>query len=343
MDKKRVTIRDISEELGVSYAIINRALNNKSGVSEELRAKILATAQRLGYRQNKVAKSMARATITLGIIIPTEWEEYFSVLKSGITEELDLLLDYNVVGKFYTVSNSLSPSDTVAAMDSCIEDGVNGIILCDFHPRGLERSLDLLRGREIPVAIIGDADGIEEKYLTAVRTDARLSGRMAAEILCMLTPPEASLVAFVGNKDNAEHRDKAAGFTEEIRKQGRSVLGVYETQDDEEIAARLIPRVFSSRVHGVYLATSGTAPVADFIKDLPNATRIVATDTGSIVARGIEDGRIQCTIYQNPRELGRRTVRAIYEFLSDGVIPEKKIYIKPEIVIRSNLLSFINK
>ena len=41
MAEKRVTIKDISDELGVSYAIINRALNNKEGVSKETKLKIL--------------------------------------------------------------------------------------------------------------------------------------------------------------------------------------------------------------------------------------------------------------------------------------------------------------
>ncbi len=47
MAEKRVTIKDISDELGVSYAIINRALNNKEGVSKETKLKILETADRL--------------------------------------------------------------------------------------------------------------------------------------------------------------------------------------------------------------------------------------------------------------------------------------------------------
>lgn len=341
MDNKRVTIRDIAEELGVSYAIINRALNNKSGVSDELRRKILDVADRLGYRANKVAKSMARATITIGIIIPSAWQDYFSLLKAGINEELDLLLDYNVVGKYYTVENSLSHKDTSACIEKCIEDGVSGILICDLPPCGFERSFSLLEEKGIPAAVIGDAEGLSEKCLTVVRTDARMSGRMAAEMLSLLTPEGAGVVAFVGDKSNLEHSDKAQCFADEIKRSGRSVIGIYETLDDEEVAEKLVSKLFPSDACGIYLATTGTAPIAEILKSRGVNIRIVATDTGDIVREGLKDGRIQCAIYQSPGEQGRRTVRALYEFLSEGKVPDKKIYVKPQLVLRSNLCEFV--
>ena len=94
--KKRVTIKDISEEVGVSCTIINRALNNKEGVSAETRQKILETADRLGYRVNRVAQSMARNCINIGVLIPDSWLDYYNIIKKGIDEEFEILRDYNV-------------------------------------------------------------------------------------------------------------------------------------------------------------------------------------------------------------------------------------------------------
>ncbi|MBQ9085503.1 MAG: LacI family DNA-binding transcriptional regulator [Clostridia bacterium] len=340
MSNKRITICDIAEELGVSCAIINRALNGKSGVSDELRKKILATAERLGYRANKVARSMARATITLGIVIPSSWQDYFSPLKDGISNELDLLLDYNVVGRYYTVKNSLSHADTADCIKQCIEDGVSGIVLCDVQPTGMEESFEILRSRGIPIVVIGDAEGVSEKCLTAIRTDARMSGRMAGEMLSLMTPEGSCVAAFLGSMTNLEHRDKAQGFTEEIIKSGRFVSGIFETLDDENIESKLISEIFPSDISGVYLATTGAAPIADMLRERGISVKIVATDTGSTVADGIIDGRIQCTIFQNPAEQGRRAVRALYEFLAEKTVPPEKIYIVPQPVLRSNLMEY---
>ena len=56
MANKRVTIKDIANHLGVSYGVINKAMNNKSGISDAMKKKILDAAEELGYRVNKVAQ-----------------------------------------------------------------------------------------------------------------------------------------------------------------------------------------------------------------------------------------------------------------------------------------------
>ena len=139
--KKRATIKDISEELGVSCAIINRALNNKEGVSKETRQKVLETADRLGYRVNKVAQSMARNCIDIGVLIPDSWLEYYNDIKKGIDEEFEILRDYNVECQYYTVNNIHSSKGTIQALKKCIEDGVHGVIICDAFPFGLEKNI----------------------------------------------------------------------------------------------------------------------------------------------------------------------------------------------------------
>jgi LacI family transcriptional regulator len=55
MPSKPVTLLDLARRLGVSKATVSLALRGKPGMSEELRAQILAEAQRSGYRPNPVA------------------------------------------------------------------------------------------------------------------------------------------------------------------------------------------------------------------------------------------------------------------------------------------------
>lgn len=48
-EKKTVSMQDIADELGVSKVTVSKALNGKEGVGEELKRKILETANRFGY------------------------------------------------------------------------------------------------------------------------------------------------------------------------------------------------------------------------------------------------------------------------------------------------------
>lgn len=69
--KSNVTMRDIAEKLGVSSVTISKALNDKEGVSEELKEKIKVVAEEMGYRFNTHAKSMKEGlSYNLGIVIP---------------------------------------------------------------------------------------------------------------------------------------------------------------------------------------------------------------------------------------------------------------------------------
>lgn len=56
--KSNVTMRDIADKLGVSSVTVSKALNDKDGVSEELKERIKTLAGEMGYRFNTVAKSM---------------------------------------------------------------------------------------------------------------------------------------------------------------------------------------------------------------------------------------------------------------------------------------------
>ena len=54
----RVTIRDVAEDAGVSVAAVSKVLRDAYGVSEQLRGKVRASIDRLGYRPHAAARGM---------------------------------------------------------------------------------------------------------------------------------------------------------------------------------------------------------------------------------------------------------------------------------------------
>lgn len=70
MVKNNVTMRDIAERLGVSTVTVSKALNDKEGVSDELKHRIKSVASELGYRYNTMAKGMKDGcSYNIGVII----------------------------------------------------------------------------------------------------------------------------------------------------------------------------------------------------------------------------------------------------------------------------------
>ncbi len=68
--KKKITLTDIAKACNTSNVTISKALAGKSGVSEELRAKIISTAEELGYVSPRQPSSFAG---NIGILIPEKF------------------------------------------------------------------------------------------------------------------------------------------------------------------------------------------------------------------------------------------------------------------------------
>ena len=67
--RRRLTQQDIADQAGVSRATVSAVINNTRYVSPELRARILAAIDQLGYVPNIVARSMkTNRTMTIGLM-----------------------------------------------------------------------------------------------------------------------------------------------------------------------------------------------------------------------------------------------------------------------------------
>lgn len=68
MAKKKVKLKDIAEELGVSIVSVSNALNGKKGVGEQLRQRVLETAEKLGYETGEPS-SRDSDIVQIGVLV----------------------------------------------------------------------------------------------------------------------------------------------------------------------------------------------------------------------------------------------------------------------------------
>lgn len=86
----RVTIDDVAREAQVSKSTVSRVINGRyEHVSEETRRKVQEVIQRLGYRRNELAASLkTRRTRTIGMIIPSILNPFYTAVVRGAEDEL---------------------------------------------------------------------------------------------------------------------------------------------------------------------------------------------------------------------------------------------------------------
>lgn len=80
-----VTIRDVAAAAGVSIATVSRVLSGVNGVSPGLVTRVEATATRLGYRTNRVARALRRqSTQTVGLVVPDITNPFFPAIVQAV-------------------------------------------------------------------------------------------------------------------------------------------------------------------------------------------------------------------------------------------------------------------
>lgn len=85
--KTRVTLKSISEELGVTPATVSKALRDRSDVSQDMKEKVKKLTDQLGYQPNLLARSLVKKKSNLiGVIIPDINISYYASLVQNIYE-----------------------------------------------------------------------------------------------------------------------------------------------------------------------------------------------------------------------------------------------------------------
>ncbi|MFD1888180.1 substrate-binding domain-containing protein [Paenibacillus wenxiniae] len=106
---KNITMRDIALKMGVSSVTVSKALNDKDGVSDELKEKIKLAAWEMGYRINSVAKSMREGlTYNIGVIIPERFTDTTQTFYLRLYQEIAVALQQH---NYYGILHILSHQD----------------------------------------------------------------------------------------------------------------------------------------------------------------------------------------------------------------------------------------
>ncbi|RDU99324.1 LacI family DNA-binding transcriptional regulator [Trinickia dinghuensis] len=81
------TIKDVAAMAGVSFTTVSHVVNNTRPVSADVRTKVERAIVQLNYVPSAVARSLkARATATIGLVVPNSSNPYFAELSRGIED-----------------------------------------------------------------------------------------------------------------------------------------------------------------------------------------------------------------------------------------------------------------
>jgi LacI family transcriptional regulator len=134
-----VGLRDVARAAGVSTATVSRAINRPEVVSEELRTRITAVIDHLGWVPDAAARALStRRSGAVGAVFPT--------LSHGDFARTANILQSELLAEGYTLLLACSeyePEQELRQVKKFVERGVDGIVLVgnEHHP-DLQKFLD---------------------------------------------------------------------------------------------------------------------------------------------------------------------------------------------------------
>ena len=223
-----VRLKDIAEDVGVSVSAVSRTLNPKPDrnayVSDELRGKILKSADSFGFKRNRMAEFLKRGrSSAIGVFIPGTSNRLVADLLLGISQEA-AQLDFPLNFYFGTTPDNSEEYERFIA--NAMGRSSSGIITY-FYTHASWR-------RDKILAMIGDynANGGHTLFLNTyadclgmprLYNDDALGGKLAAERLASRKPGKLLC-------ENSIFPERTKGFTQEAARRGYEAV-LYELEN----------------------------------------------------------------------------------------------------------------
>jgi DNA-binding LacI/PurR family transcriptional regulator len=207
------TIREVAAEVGVSVTTVSHALSGKRPVSRQMRRRIQETADRLGYRPNRIAAAMTTGkTRTLGMVVPDIANPFFGELLAS-AERVAGERGYTVIGCSSELDSTREARDVRALLDR----RVDGLIYL-ASSAGANPALAEVEQAGVPIVALDEEMASLPGTAVVVTVDNEHGGALAAGHLLELGHEEMAVVAGPRGLPTASAR--LAGFVEALSQAG---------------------------------------------------------------------------------------------------------------------------
>ena len=158
MAKKRVSLKDIANELGVSISTVSRALKDHYDISPELITRVKDLAARWNYAPNPFAVGLLKQrTKTIGVLVPDLVTYFYSSIISGI-ESGARELGYHIIIK----SSQESSLKAKENLQNLLDLRVDGLIVCLSQDAVDHSDFDSILNSEVPLVFFDRVCRVDE-------------------------------------------------------------------------------------------------------------------------------------------------------------------------------------
>ncbi|GAB3020019.1 LacI family DNA-binding transcriptional regulator [Niabella terrae] len=251
---KRVSIKDIAEEVGVSTALVSYVLNGKekqARIGQEMVKKVKTVAARLNYQPNLIARGLKFGkTKTLGLIVADISNPFFSSLARIIENEAKKH-GYTVI--FGSSDEQLEKSQVL--IDTLLNRQVDGLIIAPVE--GSQEQIARIRNSNVPVVLIDR--GLDELPTHRVTIDNYQSVFKAVKLLVKNGYQRIGMMAYDSNLTHMQ--DRVRGYRDALKAEGlpagsKLLVRLSYEHSAADISSALEALIRQKKIDAIVLATN---------------------------------------------------------------------------------------
>lgn len=330
--RSTVRIIDVARRAGVSSATVSRVLSNKPHVRPEMQERVWEAVEELGYRPNRVARSLrVQKSNTIGLIISDIQNPFFTSIVRAV-EDTAQKEGFSI----FLCNSDENPEKEKMYLNLMHDEHVAGIIVSPT--RETEGPYESLLDNGVPIVTL-------DRRITGAKTDTVLINNVDAAsqlVTHLISDGHCRVGAVVGPSDITTGRERLEGYVQALKQHDLEVLPeliiqvLHKEKEGFEATTKLLalPQPPDAIFAGNNLLAVGALKAirAQGLR-IPDDVALASFDEMTWTSL-IEPG---LTVVRQPTyDLGRTATELLLQRLKEPERTPREVVLKGELVIRGS-------
>lgn len=325
-----VTIKQIAELANVSRGTVDKVLNDRPGVKEATKQKILQIVKELDYKPNYLGKALVQSKdpLKIGIILTPEYNPFVHEIIRGIHMAKEEFHPFGLQIETKML-NSLEPAEQIGLLNTFENEGYAGIAVFPLNDRQVRLKINQLSERGIAV-ITFNSQVSKINELCFIGQNHYKGGRTAAGLLGKILPEGGEVGVIISSQNLSCHQERLKGFTDKIHGTypGITIVKHKENQDRKDEAFKITLEYCNKfpNLKGIYITGGGVAGVGNALSLVgrQHKVKVICHDLVPDTIDLLKSGTVDFALSQNPELQGYLLVKTLFEYLVKKQSPSQK-------------------
>lgn len=337
---KRITIKEIAKQAGVSVGTVDRVLHKRGEVAERTEKLVLKIAKEGNYTTNVFARNLKlNKTYNISIVLPED-NDYWKTLNNGIGDGIEEYSSLGMQLKTFPFDRS-NHGSFLSKAHSAIDEKPDALILAPLMEKEAEEITNELEEREIPYVFV-DSWLKNANPLAFIGQDSVQSGYLAAKLLNLgYENGKETWILKYANFDSVNKAidERIEGFSNYYKDQNWDNGLIHEHQINDKSDLDQLVENGATDMFQFFVPNSRSHQIVNILSSLNLNVkyRLLGYDLILPNVKVLNSETIDFIIDQNPYRQGYLAIQALYKYMITKSVVDKNQFMPIEVVTKENL------